>query len=146
MSAQSEREEEMQLPKRTYELVEMGTYAAVVETILEEEGKYGPQLRFNFRIVDSDVALVAWAKAIYSSSSKLGKWTQAILGEQPDMFDSDDLIGKPCRIVVLVKQREDGTEYNKIDDVLPARKQKPRPQPLPEADDDDEPESVHLPF
>jgi len=47
---------------------------------------------------------------------------QALLGKLPKTLDTNELIGKHCTLVVLVKQRDsNSTSYNRVDDVLPAR-------------------------
>ena len=117
------------LEKKVYELLEMGTYAATVKALEQAEGEYGPQAKFTFALDDSEATLTAWASATYSAKSKLGRWTTAILGAMPDVFESESLVGKPCRITVLVKAKDDGTQYNKVDEVLPPKKgQKPKPE------------------
>jgi hypothetical protein len=119
----------MKLEKKVYELLEVGTYAAMVQTIEQVTGQYGDQAKFTFALDDSDVTLTAWASAKYGNKTKLGRWAAAILGGMPDTLDTDDLVGKPCRITVVVKAKDDGTQYNKVDEVLPPKKgQKPKPE------------------
>jgi len=129
------------MQKRVYELLDMGTYPVTVKEVRKAEGDYGEQVVFTFRVDDSEAELCAWASATYSTKSKLGRWVVAILGDMPDQLDSEELVGKPCRITVLVKTKDDGTQFNKVDEVLPA-KRKPKPEPEPAA----EPEAAELPF
>ena len=119
----------MKLQKKTYELLETGTYAATVDRVEEVEGKYGQQLRFVLALEDSDVTLSAWCSATYSDKSKLSRWVKAILGELPDELDTEALVGKPCRVTVVIRAKEDGTQFNRVDEILPPRKgQKPKPE------------------
>lgn len=50
-------------------------------------------------------------------------WTTAITGHQfsdGDVFDTDNLIGMPCRIIVEKRQsKRTGRDYNKVQNVLP---------------------------
>ena len=129
------------MQKRVYELLDMGTYPVTVKEVRKAEGDYGEQVVFTFRVDDSEAELCAWASATYSTKSKLGRWVVAILGDMPDQLDSEELVGKPCRITVLVKTKDDGTQFNEVDEVLPA-KRKPKPEPEPAA----EPEAAEIPF
>jgi len=131
------------MQKKVYEVLDMGTYAVSVKEVRKAEGDYGEQVVFVFRVEDSEseAELMAWASATYSNKSKPGRWVTAILGNMPDELDSEELIGKPCRITVLVKTKDDGSRYNRIDEVLPA-KRKPKPEPELEA----EPETAGIPF
>lgn len=103
-----------------YELVDTGTYTARLIEVTPENGQYGPQLKLRFRL-ESGAILTAWASATLSERTKLGSWTRAVLGYLPDELDTDALIDRECRLSVVVKTREDGSEYNKVDEVLPLR-------------------------
>ena len=121
------------MQKKIFELLDMGTYPVTIKDVRKTEGDYGEQVLFTFRVDDSEAELCAWASATYSTKSKLGRWVTAILGNMPDELDSEELVGKPCRITVLVKAKDDGTQFNKVDEVLPA-KRKPKPEPELEAE------------
>ena len=72
-----------------------------------------------------------------SPKSKLFAWSRALLGDVPDTLDTDDLIGLPCRLSIVLKTKDDGSEYNKVDAVLaPKPGQKKRPMPEPETEDE----------
>ncbi len=134
--------------KTVYELVETGVYSVhVASVVYRAEGKFGPEVKITFGIDDSDVRLTAWSSAIYTNKSKLGRWVQAILGGMPEQLDLDALVGKPCRISVLVKVGKDGSEYNKIDEILPPTARKARkPQPQPEPESEEEESDGDIPF
>ena len=124
----------MLIEKTVYTALDTGVYNAVVESIEETTGQFGPQLKIRFDLGDNNY-LSAWASQSLSDKSKLGKWTRAILGNIPDTLDTSALIGKPCRLSVVTKTRDDGTEFNRIDEVLApktAAPKGPKPQPQPE--------------
>ena len=115
----------IQLEKTKYEPVPGGTYQAKVKDVQSEpNGQYGPQLRISFEITGGDgdaKTLSGWCSARYSDKSKLGQWTRAILGQVPDLFDSDLLLNRACRISVSERLAEDGSTKNRIESVLPVR-------------------------
>ena len=75
---------------------------------------------------------MGWASATFSNKSKLYRWTRAGFGGQPIpreySFTPGDLVGRKVRLTVLVKVRDDGEEYNKVEEVLPLREQNLFPQ------------------
>ncbi len=132
----------MKLNQTIYEILDTGTYTATVSAIDADEGQFGPQLKWLFKLEDGSTQ-TAWTSQSYSNKSKLFAWTRAILGETPDPLDTDDLIGRPCRLSIVIKTRDDGTEYNKVDNVLaPKAAQKRRPAPEPEAEPEEAVEPI----
>lgn len=115
-------------------LVPADVYSAKVEKIEELDLEYGPCAKFVFRITDGDYAgemvdgLASLGKDGISPKSKLYTWILAITGqslEEIEEFELDDLVGKPCRLNVTEKKKDDGTEYNRIEAVLPPPKKRP---------------------
>ena len=73
-----------------------------------------------------------------SPKSKLFAWSRALLGEVPDTLDTDDLIGLPCRLSIVLKTKDDGSEFNKVDAVLapkPGQKRRPMPESATEEEE-----------
>ena len=124
----------MKIEKTVYETLETGTYAATVKSITLTEGQFGPQLEWQFAL-EGDNTMKAWCSKSYSAKSKLTRWAAALLGQAPEILDTDDMIGKPCRLSILLKAREDGSEFNKVDEIL-APRQGQKAKPLPEKDAD----------
>jgi len=100
----------------------VGEYVARIDEIVEKAGTFGPQLQFRFKLIqmEKDASpILGWASATFSNKSKLYAWTKAAFGggEIPRQytFDSDDLIGKKVLITLVVRDREDGTPFNRID-------------------------------
>lgn len=122
------------------ETLPTGEYPVRIAEIKLETGQFGDQLRFRFDVMApgfEDRNLTGWASATFSNKSKLYQWTKAAFGgvEIPRewTFDSDKLIGRECIAVVLVRTADDGSEFNKIDALKPARNgaaRAPRPAPV----------------
>ena len=124
----------MKIEKREYTVLDTGTYAATVASITTTTGQFGEQLQWDFKLDDGS-SQRAWCSTSLTPKSKLFLWTKALLGDVPDTLETDALIGLPCRLSILSKAKEDGTEFNKVDQVLTPRKgQKPRlvPEPITE--------------
>lgn len=123
-----------------YETIPTGEYQAVISDIVADEGQFGPQVKFTFDVITpgyENAQLVAWTSQSFSPKSKLFRWTQAAFGGRPIPptwdFDSDKLIGRQVRLVVVAKQGQDGTEFNRVNDVLPVVKPMPSANGAPKA-------------
>lgn len=110
----------IQIKKTVYVPLKTGEYLAEVLDIVSESGEYGEQLKFEFEIVGQDRTLHGWCSAKYGEKTKLYAWTRSILGRCPDNFDSSELLGRKCTLVIVTKAKEDGSVFNRIDGVLQA--------------------------
>ena len=79
--------------------------SAVIVDIIEDDGKFGPQLKFIIEVdgdgVDDDGEpknVWAFTSQNYSNKSKLGLWAAQILGSMPEELDTDDLVGRNVNI------------------------------------------------
>ncbi|MBN1890347.1 MAG: hypothetical protein JW850_20300 [Thermoflexales bacterium] len=114
------------IEQKQYVLLPTGEYNAVITDLEETSGEYGPQVKVKFTLTDPDQAgneLTAWASATFTPKSKLYGWTRAAFGADIPKtynFNSDDLINRPVRLVVIRKTKDDGSEFNRVDGVLPA--------------------------
>ena len=131
----------MKIEKREYVVLDTGTYTATIKAIeLGEstyEGKTSPRLTWKF-VLDDGTELWGWTGTYLGGpKATLTKWATNLYGKVPDTLDTDELIGKPCRLSVVIRTKADGTETNKIDNVLaPRAGQKARPMPEPETEDE----------
>lgn len=114
----------MKVQQTVYETLPTGDYSAVVAEIAEAEGMYGPQAAWLFTINEgphSGDQVRAWTSAKFSPKSRLYQWAQAAFGgaEIPPGydFDSDDLIGRQVTITLVVRAKDDGTDFNRVDAV-----------------------------
>lgn len=127
----------MKIEKREYVVLDTGTYAATIVGIEPSEstyqGKTSPRLTWRFAL-DNGTEIWGWTgRYLGGAKATLTKWISNLYGGRlPDVLDTDDLIGKPCRLSIVIRTREDGTETNRVDNVLaPRAGQKARPMPEP---------------
>ena len=148
---------DIRLHKEKYTPLPAGTYKGIVDELMQVVGRFGDQIQFRIRIntdgieglEGEEVTLTAWASAHYSERTKLYRWTRAALAEGFDPnADFSALAMKEKRVLVVVESHvgPDGSEYNKVSDLLavprgkkPAPAAAPQPPPPPPPDDDDLP-------
>jgi hypothetical protein len=122
-----------------YDVIEAGVYAAVIDSVTPEDPNprfedARPQLKFIFQVTDPDAAdakVFAWTGQTFGPKSKLRPWLASLIPDfdpDHDELDTDELVGKRCRIVVTLKKGEDNIERNRVGEVLPAE-QRRRGQP-----------------
>lgn len=119
-----------------YEIIEAGVYGATVDSVTPKDPNPNfddskPQLQFVFEVTDGTVPVgtqvYAWTGQTYGERSKLRPWLAILMPDfdpEVDELDTDDLIGKSCRIVVTVKKGTDGRERNRVGEVLPLERQR----------------------
>jgi len=101
-----------------------GEYCVELTAIELTTGQYGEQLKWTFSVQDKGRNLIAYSTFWPSLASKCMRWAGALLGRpiQPnEQVDFEALVGKTVVAVVLRKRKEDGTEYNAVEDLLPLR-------------------------
>lgn len=126
-------------------VIPIGSYDAKVLEVTEQEGNFGPQLKWQFEVISPEEyaghKLVAWTSTSPSLKSKLVKWIAACLGRQigaGETLKIESVLGKRVALSVVVQEGTDGGEFNRVHDVKP-RKAKAPVSPTPaESDDDDE--------
>lgn len=139
----------MQIKQTRFETIPMGEYPAVIRDIEPQEGQFGPQLKFTFELIEGEhqgTTLLAWTSQTFSPRSNLFKWTRAAFARDiPPTYDLDTshLIGKKVRLAVLTKAKDDGSEFNKVDDVKAYQK---NPNKVEAAAPFEEPEAAGTPF
>ena len=116
------------IEQTTWEVIPMGEYPAVIADVRLTDGMFGQQCEFVFCLEggDFDGSFVkAWTSAKFSIKSKLFRWAEAAFGgaEIPPEYNLDtaDLAGRRVNLRVTIKSKDDGTEFNKVDDVRPYR-------------------------
>lgn len=113
------------IPQTKFETIPVGEYEVEVVDALVEDGKFGEQVQFTVQVVGGDhdgKMLKAWTSCSFNPKSKLYGWASALFGAAiPDDYDlnTDQLIGRRARAVVLVKEKTDGQLFNKIDALWP---------------------------
>jgi hypothetical protein len=126
------------------EILEPGEYAAIFREVEapDEPGQYGLYLELSFDVLTPDGPVRVTGRASrpvrYTRSTKVRQWYEAIDGrllEKGDVMSFSKLIGKPCRLVLEVKDTERGS-FNRIVNVLPAKAPRRPAAPVADADDD----------
>ena len=100
-----------------------GEYRVELTAIELSNGQYGEQLRWTFSVLEKGRHLVAYSSLSPSLASKCMRWAAALLGrpiQAGEQVDFDALIGKTAIATVVRKRKDDGSEYNAIEDLLPA--------------------------
>lgn len=122
----------IKIEQTTYEAIEPGVYPGKITDILEEDGQFGPQLKFIFLLdpfegFEDGKQLHSWCSRKFSSKSKLYTWTTSILGRLPSdyVFDSDDILNKSILVVVDNRFSTDGSQlYDFVESLKPLPKKR----------------------
>ena len=104
------------------EPIPTGEYRVELTAIELSTGQYGDQLKWTFSVLDKGRNLVAYSSFSASLASKCMRWAGALLGRpiQPsEQVDFEALVGKTATAVVVKQRKDDGREFNKVDDLLP---------------------------
>lgn len=127
------------IEQEQYTVFPTGDYKARITEIDEDEGLYGPQVKFEFTISGGEFdgeSLLGWCSAKFSAKSKLYQWTRAAFGADiPEdyPFNSDDLLNRKVALTVIIMQKDDGSEFNRIEGVRGSNSAGPTPAPQPVA-------------
>lgn len=114
------------LIQEKYEVIPMGQYVVQVNTVKVVNGTYGDQVTMDLLVVEGEhegASLKCWTSAKFSNKSKLYKYTRALfegkdIPEDYDL-DLDHLLDKTAVAAVLVKRKDDGTEFNRVEALEP---------------------------
>jgi hypothetical protein len=105
-----------------------GEYRVELTAIELSTGQYGEQLKWTLHVPDKGRNLVAYSSYSASLASKCMRWAGALLGrpiQAGEQVDFEALVGKTAVAVVVKKRKDDGTEYNAVDDMLPDKEADP---------------------
>ena len=120
------------LPEDVYK----ATVVRISERELTFEGKTRPGLEITFQIQDDpdfsgvEISGVTTLLAKLTPKSKLRQWAEAILNtkfSEGYELDTDDLIGKTCRISTWNREGSQGGTFTNIKDVLSYRTRNTQP-------------------
>jgi len=123
-------------------------YLAQITKIEKEDGKYGIQLKWSFKILKGKhkgVEMRAWSPFDARPKNKTGRWLKRLLGGmkfKTGKFDISILQGKKVRISIVHTDsvNDDGTPKCKVDEVFSLKKGKKDREEPEETDDDDDDE------
>ena len=102
-----------------------GPYDATVASVEADEGEFGAQVKFIFRLngetddaTGDPIELWAWSSLKVNPRTKLYKWISALTGATPVVggkFDVGTLTGLPCRVLVNLEDGDEGPRARVID-------------------------------
>jgi hypothetical protein len=121
------------IKKKVYELADEGIHNVVisrVEDIGLVETQNGTKDKFAifFTCLDqkaadgSDVDIRYTAAKVITNRSTLGKMLAALKIEAGDNFDTDDLVGVKCQVVIQHNKAENGNTYANITSFIPTKR------------------------
>ncbi|BCW96781.1 MAG: hypothetical protein WHS44_10585 [Fimbriimonadales bacterium] len=99
-----------------------GEYRVELTAIELADGQFGQQLRWTFSVLDHGKTLIAYSSVSESLNAKCVRWAAALLGraiKPGEQVNFDALVGKTAIATVVRKRKDDGTEYNAVEDLLP---------------------------
>ena len=106
---------------RIDEVLEEGSYRAVLENLEEKETKFGERLMWTFRLLDQNAEVVGFTSMSPSTKANPYRWSKAIMGQiDPKLgWGSEDVIGGECIMVLEVSEDARGERKNKVVQVRP---------------------------
>lgn len=108
-----------------------GDYVAKCEKIEEGTAQFGDVFYIHFKLLDAPEnapfhTITAMTDKLVAIGRKTYKWFCAINGgkdlELGASFDTDDFVGKQCKVVVENKPNAKGQIYPRIVNIIPIRK------------------------
>ena len=112
-------------------IIPSDVYDAIIESFGTQEGSFGEFVKVTFRInvgvYQGTVKSLIASKKLQKTPkgpSKLMNLVETVLGKTinpNESLDLNSLIGKQVRIVLGAPINKDGTDYQKIDQVLPQK-------------------------
>lgn len=135
----------MKINVKSTQVLEDGSYPATLVNIEEKETTYGERLMWSFEIDYEGQTLgkEGWTSKSDSEMGNLVKWAKAILGDVGSDFDTDDLLGKPCTVVIETYEDKDSNERDKVKNVkAPKRDQKGKKAATAPVEDDEDFSSI----
>lgn len=114
--------ERIHIPAKTYK----ATLVAVKDGTIPDMDKPGERknvLFWAFEIHGKERTVTVegmTTTSFYGDKSKARKWVKALMNQEPPTrLDTDDLLGSPCRIVVVDKGEGDGV-FSRVENVISA--------------------------
>jgi hypothetical protein len=110
-----------QMKVRIDEVLEEGSYRAMLENVEEKETKFGERLMWTFRLLDQNAEVVGFSSMSPSTKANPYQWAKAIIGSiDPKLgWGPEDVIGGECIVVLELTEDAQGFEKNKIVKVKP---------------------------
>ncbi len=135
----------LKMRAQEHEPPEQGVYRAKLVDLQEDEGQFGPFVKWFFELLEEDyegqtIRGQSSVPEAFTAATKMWQWTQGLLGRaiQPgESINLEDLIGHECLLTIGHKETDRGI-FATVDAVNPVRRKKPKRQPEPELVEEDE--------
>ena len=107
---------------RIDEVLEKGSYPAVVANVEKKGTKFGEKLMWTFALPEQNAEVVGFTSMSPSTRAKAYEWAAAIMGRiDPKLgWGPEDVIGGECVVVLEVTEDDQGVEKNRVVNVKPA--------------------------
>lgn len=130
---------------RVDEVLEEGSYPAVLENVEEKETKFGERLMWTFRLTEENAEVVGFTSMSPSTRANAYQWAVAIAGEIDPKggWGPEDIIGGKCIVVLELTEDAQGAEKNKVVRVKPLKNGGARPE---SGESPDDPDFTGIPF
>ncbi len=145
----------LKMRAQEHEPPDQGVYLAKLADLQEEEGQFGPFVKWSFELNEEGyegqtIRGQSSMPETFTAGTKMWQWAQGLLGRaiRPgETIDLMDLIGNECLLTIGHKETDRGT-FATVDAVNPVRRKKPTRQPEPESvvEDEDDDELETAPF
>src|SRR5215204_7747041 len=108
---------------RIDEVLEEGSYRAVLENLEEKETKFDERLMWTFRLLDQNAEVVGFTSMSSSTKANAYRWAEAIMGDiDPKKgWGPEDVIGGECIVLLEITEDAQGVQKNKVVKVMPAK-------------------------
>ena|SRR5215211_1137268 len=110
---------------RVDDLIEDGTYDAVLESVEKNENQHGEYLHWRFTLPERNAEVSGFSSTSASTQAKAYKWAVALNSEIASKggWGPEDVVGRPCLVVVETYEDANSRERNKVVKVKPPKEE-----------------------
>jgi hypothetical protein len=110
---------------RVDEVIEDGTYDAVLKSVEKNENHHGEYLRFRFTLPEHNAEVSGFSSTSVSTQAKAYQWAVALNSEIASKvgWDPEDVVGRRCLVVIKTYEDANGRERNKVVKVKPPKEE-----------------------
>jgi hypothetical protein len=108
---------------RVDEVIEDGTYDAVLKSIEKNENRHGEYLHWRFTLPEHNAEVSGFSSTSESTQAKAYKWAVALNSELASNvgWEPEDVVGRRCLVVVEAYEDDNSRERNKVVKVKPPK-------------------------
>src|SRR5215203_7435846 len=100
---------------RVDDLIEDGTYDAVLKSLEKNENHHGEYLHWRFTLPEHNAEVSGFSSTSASTQAKAYRWAVALNGEIASKvgWGPEDVVGRSCLVVIETYEDANGRERNK---------------------------------